>query len=269
MPPASRGQVVQKRTAAGVVYALRFRAYGERRYLTLGSSDDGWTRAKAEDELQNVLADVRRGLWKPTVRAPAPEPPRDPTFHEFASEWLAGREHELRPRTIAIYRWQLTHHLLPFFASHRLSQITIKEVDRYRQTKVKEGVIAAESINKTLTRLGQILELAVEYDLIARNPARIGRRKLKVTRRPPVYLDSPEQIAALLQAATDIDAPSTARSAGRRPLVATLLFAGLRVGEACALRWRDVDLANCRITISTSKTEQGLRRVDLLPSLVA
>jgi integrase len=29
----------------------------------------------------------------------------------------------------------------------------------------------------------------------------------------------------------------------RRPLIATLVFAGLRISEALALRWRDVDLA--------------------------
>jgi len=31
------------------------------------------------------------------------------------------------------YRWQLSHHLLPLFKDHRLSQITIAEVDRYRK----------------------------------------------------------------------------------------------------------------------------------------
>src|SRR5690349_3651774 len=136
MARPATGQVIERQTAVGTLYALRFRAYGERRYVTLGRSRDGWTLERAELELQNVLADVRRGKWRPVDPAPMPEL-RDPTFHEFASEWLAAREGELRPRTIEIYRWQLTHHLLPFFHAHRLSQISIKEVDRYRQAKVQ------------------------------------------------------------------------------------------------------------------------------------
>ena len=77
-------------------------------------------------------------------------------------------------------------HLLPFFQNHRLSQITVAEVDRYRESKVREGVLSATSINKTITRLGQILEIAVERDLIARNPAKVGgkRRKVKAVSRP-------------------------------------------------------------------------------------
>jgi len=60
---------------------------------------------------------VRRGLWQPHLPAAAPDPAPDPTFHAFASEWFAGRQHELATNTLADYRWQLTDHLLPIFAS--------------------------------------------------------------------------------------------------------------------------------------------------------
>src|SRR5687768_17303069 len=60
MPRKPTGEVLERRRGATVIYALRFRAYGQRRYLTLGTKAEGWTRARAEEELQNVLADVRR-----------------------------------------------------------------------------------------------------------------------------------------------------------------------------------------------------------------
>ena len=59
------GQVLELERKGGRTYALRFRAYGERRYLTLGTVEEGWSRQKAEEELENVLADVRRGIWRP------------------------------------------------------------------------------------------------------------------------------------------------------------------------------------------------------------
>jgi integrase len=142
-----------------------------------------------------------------------------------------------------------------------------QEVDRYRHGKVAERSLSVTSINKTLTRLAQILEVAVEYELIARNPAKGRRRRLKATRPRRVHLDSAEQIQALLDAAGELDADSTSKTHGRRPLVATLVFAGLRIGEACSLRWRDVDLAAERLTVGRAKTDAGVREVDVLPAL--
>ncbi len=140
MAPAAKGEVVVHERRNGRTLALRFRAYGKRRYLTLGTAEEGWTRRKAEEELENVLADVRRGIWRPPepTRIPA-EPQSEPTFHEFASEWLEAMEHEgLKENTLAEYGWELSNHLLPFFAGHRLPEITVAEVDRYRQGKVRE-----------------------------------------------------------------------------------------------------------------------------------
>ncbi|MHB8659871.1 MAG: tyrosine-type recombinase/integrase, partial [Solirubrobacteraceae bacterium] len=63
-----------------------------------------------------------------------------------------------------------------------LSRITIAEVDRYKAAKVREGALSPTSINKTITRLAQILEVAVEYELIDRNPAKGRRRRVKASR---------------------------------------------------------------------------------------
>ena len=65
------GEVVERHWKRGRGYALRFRAYGERRYVSLGFERDGWDRRRAEEELQNILADVRRGLWVPPRRGTA------------------------------------------------------------------------------------------------------------------------------------------------------------------------------------------------------
>ncbi|MGH2979234.1 MAG: tyrosine-type recombinase/integrase [Solirubrobacterales bacterium] len=41
----------------------------------------------------------------------------------------------------------------------------------------------------------------------------------------------------------------------------------MRIGELCALRWRDVDLATGRIRLGEAKTDAGVREVELLPVL--
>lgn len=267
MARRSKGQAIRTRSARGHGWAIRFYAYGQRRYITLGDEADGWTEAKAQAELGLTLAQVRLGRWQPERE---PEPPEEePTFHRFASEWLASVEQDLRPNTVADYRWQLTDHLLPFFADHRLRAITVQEVDRYRECKRREGKLSAESINKTLTRLGQILERALEYELIDRNPVKVGRRKLKTAKPVRSYLDDAAQVADLLEAAGELDAEARIdrRHIPRRAIMATLAFTGLRIGEVLALRWRHVDLANRRLRVDDAKTDAGVRYVTLQPAL--
>ena len=126
--PTGQGLELRRKNGRRV-FALRFRALGQRQYQTL---PDGTTRQKAEQELANLLADVRRGIWRPLAseadRGAAEE--EDPTLHAFASAWLATRKQDgLSPRTIEDYEWALSYHLLPFFKDHQLSRITIREVD--------------------------------------------------------------------------------------------------------------------------------------------
>ncbi len=287
MPPAPTGHIIRRPSGA---WALRFRAYGERRYVTLGTSSEGWTRRTAHTELQNILADVRQGIWCPVEPEPARPRQIDRVFGEFATKWFEASRYEWQPNTACGYEWQLRGHLLPFFENHRLSQITIAEVDRYRAEKVRQSArraealadwrkrvdeakdldarrelarerppraLSATSINKTITRLAQILEVALEYGLIDRNPARGRRRRLKASKPSPVWLDRAEHIEALLDAASELDRHARLKGGRgqkgglvyRRALLATFVFAGLRIGELTALRWRDVDLSENRLTV--------------------
>jgi integrase len=247
------GNVRVKDTARGRVYSLRFTDNGERQHETLPL---GTTAEEAHEQLSYRLVDVARGIWRPPAPAPVIDLAADPTFHEFASDWFEDFKGEWRESTRLDYEWQLSHHLLPFFGAHKLSQITVAEVDRYRQHKAAEAetiraaaakgkplreefvdklgrrrererrALSATSINKTITRLGQVLELAVERELVTRNAAKVGgkRRKLKATRPTRAYLDGAEQIAALLDAAGRLDAASRSNGKiGRKAMLGTLV----------------------------------------------
>jgi integrase len=296
---ASTGQVIRRDSGT---WALRFRAYGVRRYVTLGTSADGWTYAAAYTELQNTLADVRRGIWSPVKPEPERTGREDPAFREFALGWLDEHRGEWQPKTVKDYEWQLREHLLPFFGEHRLTQITIAEIDRYKHLKVAEAValraaitegdrpvceytdrrgrrrwrlrrpLSARSINRTIGRLSQILDVAVEYGLIDANRARGRRRRVHAEPPRPVWLDRAEQIEALLRSAGGLD-EKAACSGGldhrgglvyRRALIATLVFAGVRIGELPELQWWDIDFASSRIRIREAKTPAGIREIDLL-----
>lgn len=103
------------------------------------------------------------------------------------------------------------------------------------------------------------MDLAIEYKLTDRaNPARGRRRRVKAPKPQRTWVE-PEQLLALIAAADTY----------HRPIVATLAGAGLRVGEALALDWRDVNLATGTLTVGTAKTDAGTgREVDLPGGLI-
>jgi integrase len=263
-------------------YGLRFRAYGKRQYVSL----DVATKRQAHEELDNILADVRRGIWQPKKTAPKidviDDSREEQTFHQFASAWLAAREAEgLKVKTVTDLHWSLEVHLLPHFARYRLSEITPQIVDGYKVAKVgerqrleeelvrweatdprKRGTRPARglsnaSINHTLRHLSQILETAVEYELVPSNAASGRRRRLKAEKPSRPWVE-PEQLVAFLESApNDVG----------RILLAVLAGGGLRIGEALGMRWRDVDLGTGTLHVRDSKTEKGVREVHLTPAL--
>jgi hypothetical protein len=81
MSRPATGSVVELHGGRGRTFAIRFRAYGRRHYVTL---DGVKSEAEARVELQNVLADVRRGIWQPPRPEPVvPQQVVEPSFHEL------------------------------------------------------------------------------------------------------------------------------------------------------------------------------------------
>ncbi len=285
MEKRARGEIrVHERRDGQITYSLRFRVAGKRQVLTLGKDSDGWTDRKAERKLEEVLAQVRAGVWQPPLPA---DPGSDDgqTFHEFASRWWAARKGELRPRTQENYEWRLTKHLLPFFADYLMSEIDVAVVERYREEKVLERErvrraaeageplrdkrgqrrvpLSNDTINKTLVTLAQVLDSAVERGLLDTNPARRTRRRLKAAKPPRRQLEA-DDLRELLEVAADMDRhPYRDYRLGRRPIIAVMAKSGLRVSELCQLRWCNVEVHHQRLVIEGAKTDAGNRDVDL------
>ncbi|MCW2981287.1 MAG: integrase family protein [Solirubrobacterales bacterium] len=294
--PWGGGEVVERRVRRDRAYALRFMAYGERRYITLGRRSDGWDRRTAEEELQNVLADVRRGFWVPPTRARArglasgeEETTREvPRFGTFASGIVASRRGQVSESTTKNEEWALTH-LNPYFAEWPLEEIDAEAVDDYRLHKVRESEdraraiergrprrndhgqvlrpLSPRTINKTIDTLAWLLGIALDYRHVTENAASGRKRRLKVPPRRPVHLDAPAQIEALLDAGAELDRDPRRHCEEREVILTALILAGPRADELCHLLWRDIDLANERISVGRSKTQAGLREIPIRPVL--
>jgi integrase len=101
-----------------------------------------------------------------------------------------------------------------------------------------KGTATVDAVKRLLHRT---LEVALEEDRIARNPAH-GIRVEKAARRDPRFL-SVEEIAALAA-----EVPPRYRT-----LIWTLALAGLRIGEASALRVKNVTDTSIRVVEASSE----------------
>ena len=266
-PTTGNLREIRSRVTGRVVsYSARVTYNGQRRMVPLEAT----TRETALREMARMVDEQRRGIW---IEPLPMRLRRSPRFDKFADEWFArqrleGGRHRtgLSPSGEADLRWRLNH-LGAHFARFPINAITIADVDNYRLTKVQEGVLNATSINKTITTLAAILDTAVEYELINRNPAKGRRRRLPAVKPHRSWLDRSDQITALLDAVYEIDRETKLRVGQRRILIATFVYAGLRLGEALALHWEDINLEAGAIRVRKAKTDAGVRTVNLLPVL--
>ena len=198
-------------------------------------------------------------------------------FNTFGAEWLAQLV-GLTESQLESDESILRKHLLPFFANHKLAEITSRDIDRYKAKKAAEphqyGVgYASKTINNHLSVLHRIFEKAIEYELLTHNPIhkRSWLKKARTSEDGRNYWTQREesQAVATLQNWQE-------RYPTRRMVILIQLMTGMRFSEIRALEARDVDLQTpglwirrsmARKKIGTPKNKQA--RFQVIPQGLA
>jgi integrase len=220
------------------------------------------TLAEARDLKAMLRADVKRGEYQAIARI---------GFTEYAREWLEtfqGRTgNGIRPETLSDYRFDLERDAIPFFGSTQLAAIEPRDIKRF-VAKLAERGLAASSVRNALAPLRALFATAFDDGLIKRNPC----SGLRIPQRFPHELQkqtkalSEEELRAFLEAL-----PSEWRL-----FFEFLAHSGLRIGEAVALTWADVDLGKQRVQVrrrlyrgrfDLPKSRYSLRSVPLSPGI--
>lgn len=147
---------------------------------------------------------------------------------EFAQEWAKLHAAHLSRKTRALYLYLLETHILPRLGGYPLRDLT-SEVIGHWYADLRAAKVGPVAADKALTLLGGILQRAAEAGRIPTNPARLVRRAPR-PRRSEVRPLAPITVERMSAASAERDGM----------LIAVLAYAGLRPGEALALRWSDV-----------------------------
>ncbi|NYJ08050.1 tyrosine-type recombinase/integrase [Petropleomorpha daqingensis] len=194
-------------------------------------------------DARDKAAQIRR-----RVEDGQPARDRKEALAAFAQLWVETslEASERKRNTKVLYAGVVRAHVLN-------SSLGRLPLDKVRPSHVEGWVVelrrkglAESTIRSAYTVLRAILDTAVRDGALASNPAAAVRRP-RVTVKEAQHL-TPVQVATLLQAA---------RGTRYAPLFALLVHAGLRRGEALALRWSNVDLER-----HTLRVRGTLSRID-------
>ena len=236
-------------------------AFGVRRWITCE------TRREAEDAQAKAVRESRQ------VARPVVNP--DETVQGYSERWVSLIAPTLKPRTLEGYREKLRNHVLPAFGAMRVRQVHRGGLKAFLSEKLSSG-LSTETVRLIHGTVRAMLSAAEEDGLIVGNPARGLGRVLRLVRSKAARQESiraldAEQEGAFLAAVLGTEPRFY-------PFLLLLARTGLRLGEALALRWDDVDLEGREIRVERARSNRGVldtpksghgRTVDASAQLVA
>jgi integrase len=213
-------------------------------------TSDGTSKHRAET-IEGTKADAKRVLAERVRLANGGRvEPAEITFQEFIdNQWKAYTDQQWKDSTKRTGGSFVNGQILPFFGKQKLADISpamvlefIQKLSNRRDVGTAERPIWKPGLHdKTLANLYGLLmkmfNLAVKLDLIAVNPVKkVDRPRVERQEKPMLTL---QQVRALIKA-TPIR---------YRALITLLTLTGLRIGEALALKWGDVDFDNRKLIV--------------------
>jgi len=178
--------------------------------------------------------------------------PTGRTVRQALDELLAGMQagtildrsgRRYRPATIRSYSEAIGKYLMPKLGHLRLSEVRRGDAEALVDELHAKG-LAGSTVRNKLDPLRVVYRRALEDDEIARNP--VEKLRLPAMTTKPRRIANPERVGDLLDALPD----------GERAAWSTAFYAGLRVGELRALRWRHVDFDAGRIHVEAGWDDQ-------------
>ena len=226
------------------------------------------------------LDELREEEEKLLVRISTEESPdcKLKTVNDAFNSWVKLKR-GLKPNTFENYKYSYLHYVKEGFGKKHLSEIHKSDVRRFYNMLADQHHLCASTIDCVHTVLRQVLQLAVDDGLIPTNPA---DRALYDLRRSHNY-DNDKQIALTIDEQKLFLRYVRTHSIYSHwyPIFDVLLNTRMRIGEATALTWEDIDFENSVINISKTlvyyskggkstysinrpKTKSGFRSIPML-----
>lgn len=189
-----------------------------------------WITAKTEQEYMEKVVRLSGGNVMPVSK------PKHP-FGEYALTWLNvfSRPNVERVTSVS-YEQQLKNYILPVLGEMNLEDITPADVQKIFNNMGKR--MKQESKNKVKIVLNQIFKMAMNDDIIAKNPLEAPSIRIKGEKSTPTVPYNVNEMRYMAEHLIDI------QSGMDRAWLAISISLPLRPEEVLGLTWSDVDEVN-------------------------
>lgn len=169
------------------------------------------------------------------------------TIRKFADYWFEKilPLRCLKPSSLSNYQQMLYYYILPSLGKKRLDALRSQDVLEM-VNHLKTQNLSTNTIRRARSILHNMLESAVEEDLIGKNP---------VTRSSSVK--KPEDEKSAVQKAYSAEEVNQAllalKNSPYEGLFRCMVFLGMRIGEVIALRWEQIDFENQALWVTQTE----------------
>lgn len=210
------------------------------------------TEREAKQAYKQLLIDYEKngGLnSKPTLNIK--------TFEELYHLWLESYQTTVKESTLVMTKTLFKTHILPKFGKVKFNKISITQA----QKAVNEWAKKLKNYVTVLGYCSRLMKYAISLELIDKNPFEyVVRPKAKVKKDKKQFYtkDELQVILDYLEKLTHAgDELQKHQEYFYYCLVRLLAFSGLRINEALALEWSDIDFNACTLSVS-----KNLSRID-------
>lgn len=232
----------------------------------------GRTKKEVSEKLAEMLTDYNRGIYVFENGV---------TVREWTDLWLDRKAVKVTEQTNIRFRSLFENHLYPYLGDVQLQDLTRNMIEEaYARSFFKkagknysETEYARSTVNALSFQFKTCLQSAVDEGLIGKNPHNgVELHKLRPSKKIHAYTrEEHEKIVEY-----------TKNGSSLYWIMYFLIATGVRVGEACALTWDDVDLKQRTVNITKTavsihgsmliqdspKTAQSARTVHLTGNTV-
>ena len=196
-------------------------------------------------------------------------------YRELSELWLKNHKLEVKPQTYSQTVSELRTHLLPVFGDMKVERITLPMVQEFVNKLASSDKLGRVSFRIILSINKRILKYAVNLQIINVNPADnviVPKNKKNISKKKELKFFETSQLKQFKDYLDSL--PNTFKNYYHKTLYLTLLSTGLRIGEAVALEWSDIDLDNgyidvnktvafSRMETNSTKSEAGNRKISI------
>lgn len=178
---------------------------------------------------------------------------KDCTNLDVATFFLSWLENDLinslKPKSYDTKEFVIKKMIIPYFNDFRAGEITPTDVQSFINYLTKENY-AYSTIKKAYNTINQRYKLAVQREEIYKNPV-VGIILPKKSERPvsEIKFFTEDELKQILEAAS-AKYPNGTPIYRLGCLIQFLAYTGMRIGEALALTWKDIDFDSGKIFIN-------------------